>query len=78
MELVKLTYEALEGLSELKSLLLNAQEYKEECKRVYPTLKSFIRRLKIKINEIENLIEKYCNDDIENLIRIIYNDEKEE
>ena len=73
MKLVKLTYEAFVELSTLKMiLLLYAQECKKECKRDYSTLKLTINHLKNKIDEIDYLIEKYCNDekidDIEILI----------
>ena len=64
MKLVKILYKACVGFSELKiSLLLNEDECIKECKRVYPTLKIFINNLKDKIDEIENLIEKYYNDE---------------
>lgn len=46
-------------------LLLNDQEGKEVCKNNYTTLKLNINHLKIKINEIENLIEKYCKEEKE-------------
>ena len=90
MKLVKILYKACIGFSELKiSLLLNEQECRKECKRVYPTLKIFINNLKDKIVEIENLIEKYSNDEkiayeekvnvkcIEKIIKNILAEEKE-
>ena len=90
MKLVKILYKACVGFSELKiSLLLNEQECIKECKRVYPTLKIFINNLKDKIDEIENLIEKYSNDEkidyeekvnekyIENITKNILAEEKE-
>ena len=90
MKLVKILYKACVGFSELKiSLLLNEQECKKECKRNYPTLKIFINNLKDKIDEIENLIEKYSNDKeiayeekvneklIENIIKNILAEERE-
>ena len=64
MDLVKLLYKACIEFSEIKiSLLLNEPECKKECERNYPTLKIFINNLKDKIDEIENLIEKYYNDE---------------
>ena len=64
MDLVKLLYNASIGFSELKILLLsNEQECKKECERYYSTLKIYINNLKDKIDEIENLIEKYYNDE---------------
>ena len=90
MKLVKILYKVCVGFSELKiSLLLNEDECKKECKRVYPTLKIFINNLKDKIGEIENLIEKYSNDEkidykekvnekyIENITKNILAEEKE-
>ena len=90
MKLVKILYKACVGFSELKiSLLLNEQECIKECKRDYPTLKIFINNLKDKIDEIENLIEKYSNDEkiayeekvnekyIEKITKNILADEKE-
>ena len=72
MELVNLAYKAFVILTELKVSLLNAQECKKECKRLYPTLKISINDLKNKIDEIENLIEKYCKDEkIDSLERVI-------
>jgi len=72
MELVNLAYKAYVILTELKISLLNAQECKKECKRLYPTLKISINDLKNKIDEIENLIEKYCKDEkIDSLERVI-------
>ena len=89
MELVNLAYKAFVILTELKVSLLNAQECKKECKRLYPTLKISINDLKNKIDEIENLIEKYSNDEkiayeekvnekyIENITKNILAEEKE-
>ena len=73
MNLVKLTYETFVELSTLKMLLLlYAKECKKECKKDYSTLKLTINHLKNKIDDIDYLIEKYCNDekidDIEILI----------
>ena len=90
MDLVKLLYKACIEFSEIKiSLLLNEQECIKERKRDYPTLKIFINNLKDKIDEIENLIEKYSNDEkiayeekvnekyIENITKNILAEEKE-
>ena len=63
MKLVNLAYKAYVILTELKISLLNAQECKKECERLYPTLKISINDLKNKIDEIENLVEKYCKDE---------------
>lgn len=65
MELVNLAYRAFVILTELKILLLDAQDCKKECERVYPTLKISINDLKKKIDEIENLIDKYCKEEKE-------------
>ena len=90
MDLVKLLYKACIEFSEIKiSLLLNEPECKKECERNYPTLKIFINNLKDKIDEIENLIEKYSNDEkiayeekvnekyIENITKNILAEERE-
>lgn len=73
MNLAKLLYKASVGFSELKiSLLLNEQECKKECKRNYSTLKIFINSIKDKVNEIENIIEKYYNDEkIDSIEKVI-------
>ncbi len=76
MDLVKNAYEVFVELSTLKMLLLiYDKECKKACKRDYSTLKLTINHLKNKIDEIDYLIEKYCNDekidDIEILIEEI-------
>ena len=62
MELVKIAYNVFVGLSDLRLLLLWDEEL---CKENYTSLEFIINNCKDKIDDIINMIEKYCKDEKE-------------
>ena len=64
MDLVKNAYEASERLSKLRLLLL-LEENLSISRGNYIALKIFLDNCKEKIDDIIDMVEKYCNDEKE-------------